>query len=341
VYELKDHLGNVRATFGDRLTASLTYDNITSTVTNGVDIKSTSDYYPFGMQMPNRGETPTNTNEYRYSFNGMEKLDEITNTTGGHLDFGARIYDSRLGRWLAIDPEVYRIPWYTGYGFVLSNSIFFADYEGLRPIPRIIYKNGYKFRITIDDEKPQYLKVERVHGIFNRSIGRKFEGNFGKPSSQLLKSNHSRQRPERPTFLDSKIGDTDILLSEIIVDYLEFFRDIQLDVVGNQQIDNGKYYTTDETPCDPDITGGQFARDRAQFVKDSYFNSIDYVNVFGRTDIVGGIHRGVRLKRFNKDPRGITIIWDYSKIDKKNRKQLKPKKPKNNKTGRHKNVRYL
>ena len=38
---------------------------------------------------------------YRYGFNGMEKDDEHTQ---GKYDFGARIYDSRLGRWLAVDP---------------------------------------------------------------------------------------------------------------------------------------------------------------------------------------------------------------------------------------------
>lgn len=38
---------------------------------------------------------------YRYGFNGKEK----DNSTGeGNLDFGARIFAVRLGRWLSVDP---------------------------------------------------------------------------------------------------------------------------------------------------------------------------------------------------------------------------------------------
>ncbi len=39
---------------------------------------------------------------YRYGFNSMEKDNEI-NVNGGSCDFGARIYDGRMGRWLTID----------------------------------------------------------------------------------------------------------------------------------------------------------------------------------------------------------------------------------------------
>ena len=42
------------------------------------------------------------SNSYRYGFNGMEKDDEVKGS-GNSYDFGARMYDSRLGRWLSID----------------------------------------------------------------------------------------------------------------------------------------------------------------------------------------------------------------------------------------------
>jgi hypothetical protein len=35
--------------------------------------------------------------DYRYGFNGMEKDDEVKNGKGNSYDFGARMYDSRLG----------------------------------------------------------------------------------------------------------------------------------------------------------------------------------------------------------------------------------------------------
>jgi len=43
----------------------------------------------------------SDTDSYRFSFNSKEKDDE-TYGGGYAYDFGARIYDSRLGRWFSI-----------------------------------------------------------------------------------------------------------------------------------------------------------------------------------------------------------------------------------------------
>jgi|SRR5690554_45537 len=40
---------------------------------------------------------------YRYGFNGMEKDDNVKGQ-GNSYNFGARMYDPRVGRWLSIDP---------------------------------------------------------------------------------------------------------------------------------------------------------------------------------------------------------------------------------------------
>jgi RHS repeat-associated protein len=65
-----------------------------------VGILSFSDYYPFGMQMPGRNAS---TSDYRYGFQGQETNDEVKGS-GNSYDFGARIYESTLGRWLSTDP---------------------------------------------------------------------------------------------------------------------------------------------------------------------------------------------------------------------------------------------
>ncbi|MBL4754717.1 MAG: RHS repeat-associated core domain-containing protein [Flavobacteriales bacterium] len=85
------------------------------------------DYYAFGSIMPQRSGAFNST--YRYGFNGMEKDDEVKGS-GNSYDFGARIYDPRLGRWLAVDPlfKVY-VP-IAPYAFGLNNPIFFIDEDG-------------------------------------------------------------------------------------------------------------------------------------------------------------------------------------------------------------------
>ncbi len=40
--------------------------------------------------------------KYRYGFNGKEKDKDIA---PDNYEFGARIYDARLGRWMAVDPH--------------------------------------------------------------------------------------------------------------------------------------------------------------------------------------------------------------------------------------------
>ena len=64
---------------------------------------------------------------YSYAFNGMEKDDEHTQ---GKYDFGARIYDSRLGRWLAIDPLSMKYTSLNPYNFVANSPLLYVDKDG-------------------------------------------------------------------------------------------------------------------------------------------------------------------------------------------------------------------
>ncbi len=66
-----------------------------------VDTLTYSAYYPFGMLMPKRHGQD---DDYRYGFNGHEKDDEVRGTKGASYDFGARMYDPRVARFLSSDP---------------------------------------------------------------------------------------------------------------------------------------------------------------------------------------------------------------------------------------------
>ncbi len=92
------------------------------------DLLQASDYYAFGSLQPSRVWYSSGS-KYRYGFNGMERDDEAKGN-GNSYDFGARIYDSRLGRFLSMDPRIEDFPWQTSYCFADNIPILFEDIEG-------------------------------------------------------------------------------------------------------------------------------------------------------------------------------------------------------------------
>ncbi|MDH7445718.1 RHS repeat domain-containing protein [Aquimarina sp. 2201CG14-23] len=107
VYQLADHLGNVRAVVmkdGD----------------NALSLASKTDYYPFGMPMPNKNIE----GDYRYGYQGefAEKDPET-----GKEAFELRLWDSRIGRWLTTDPMQEFASPYLGMG---NNPIRLTDPNG-------------------------------------------------------------------------------------------------------------------------------------------------------------------------------------------------------------------
>ena len=79
------------------------------------------------MLVPNRHGS---SNSYRYGFNGMEKDDEIKGE-GLQYDYGFRIYDPRIGKFLSTDPLFKSFPWYTPYQFAGNKPIMAIDLDGL------------------------------------------------------------------------------------------------------------------------------------------------------------------------------------------------------------------
>jgi RHS repeat-associated protein len=86
-----------------------------------------SPYYPpFGSSLPNRTWSDANRG-YRFGFNGKEKDSE---TASDNFNFGARIYDGRLGRWLSLDPLMKKYIDQSPYVFSINSVLLFADFDG-------------------------------------------------------------------------------------------------------------------------------------------------------------------------------------------------------------------
>jgi RHS repeat-associated protein len=74
------------------------------------------------MQMPGRSFDAAGATAYRYGFNGKENDNEVK-VEGNQQDYGMRIYDPRLGKFLSVDPLTKEYPWYTPYQFAGNNPI--------------------------------------------------------------------------------------------------------------------------------------------------------------------------------------------------------------------------
>ncbi|PKP12739.1 MAG: hypothetical protein CVU08_09030 [Bacteroidetes bacterium HGW-Bacteroidetes-3] len=122
-YELSNHLGNVLSVISDRKIVAdpLNFTNFTS------DVLSYSDYYPFGMLLPNRHG---NTGDYRYGFQGQEMDNEVKGE-GNSVNYKFRMHDPRIGRFFAVDPLFKEYPWNSTYAFSENDVIRATELEGL------------------------------------------------------------------------------------------------------------------------------------------------------------------------------------------------------------------
>ena len=113
---------------------------------NVVKIMEENHYYPFGLK--HNGYSPTqkifamstpphvvltpvlNSADatYKYKYNGKELQDEL----GLNLyDYGARNYDSAIGRWINIDPLAEKSRRFSPYAYALDNPVYFIDPDSM------------------------------------------------------------------------------------------------------------------------------------------------------------------------------------------------------------------
>ena len=137
-YELTDHLGNVSAVVTGRL-----LDGNGGGTPKQADLLSAQGYEAGGSLLPGRNYS---SSSYDYGFNGMRKDDEIHGATGTSYDFGARLYDPRVGRWLSLDPKAAKYPSLSPYNFVANSPIWAIDPNGEEIV--IVGSDSYRRFVT-------------------------------------------------------------------------------------------------------------------------------------------------------------------------------------------------
>jgi len=120
--ELGNHLGNVMVVIADNI--------YHSSDSSWVRVLKANDYYAFGKGMSGRswGE------DYRFGFNGKEMDSGKEFGSNVYYDYGFRIYNPTIGRFLSVDPLRRDYPWNSTYAFAENDVIRATDLEGLEKL---------------------------------------------------------------------------------------------------------------------------------------------------------------------------------------------------------------
>jgi len=122
-----------------------------------------SSYSPFGSVMLGRD---FRGGKYRFGFNGKED-DKESQTQ----DYGFRIYNTKLGRFISVDPLTKKYPYWTPYQFAGDMPIKYIDLDGLEPA------NNPKDPANQDGRNP----TKTINSIFETSGGQEnYKKNFTK-----------------------------------------------------------------------------------------------------------------------------------------------------------------
>ncbi|MDD3876012.1 MAG: OmpA family protein [Bacteroidales bacterium] len=189
-----NHLGNVLVTVSAR--PRLLYDQNDVFLNKEADVTSVSDYYPFGMLAPARH---WQSESYRFAFNGKERDNEGMGGGGSTFDYGFRIYNGQIGRFLSVDPLTKSYPWYTPYQFAGNKPIWAIDLDGLE-----------EFEVT----RPSYFGINYVQITSFKGI-KSFVDGIGLGGVDYIDQSGNRQRKQ--DFMPGSVEN--VLYNQFIVPY--------------------------------------------------------------------------------------------------------------------------
>jgi RHS repeat-associated protein len=158
-YELTNHLGNVLTVISDKRMLVCNADTVTYSYAS---IISATDYSPFGAPLAGR---TFSSESYRFRFNGKENDSEGMGGGGSTYDYGFRIYNAQLGKFLSVDPLAASYPWYTPYQFAGNKPIWAIDLDGLEEWYSTVNLNDPKSALKPTSYGPLSYEYANIMGL--------------------------------------------------------------------------------------------------------------------------------------------------------------------------------
>ncbi|MCT4582198.1 MAG: hypothetical protein N4A35_12370, partial [Flavobacteriales bacterium] len=204
-YELKDHLGNVRAVITDqKLLEDVDGNNeINLGDYYTANVVSFSDYFPFGMLQRSGQSTDNN---YRYGFQGQEEDNEVKGK-GNSVNYRFRMHDPRLGRFFAVDPLAPKYPHNSPYAFSENEVVAFVELEGLEKAKVDVTGKPTESNpgtATINISRTDYLITAGDNAVDPSQISEQDYESFWKNNSITLYSKNLPSANQEADFLSYK-----------------------------------------------------------------------------------------------------------------------------------------
>jgi RHS repeat-associated protein len=202
-------------------------------------------------------------NKYRYGFNGKEK---DTESFEGAYDFGARILDARLGRWLSVDPLYEKSISYSVFHFAACSPILYIDPNGRENIIYIVVTPDGRKQLKKDGLTAEQIAkqaTEFYSGMHLKTVVKVFEG-------------------ESQDFDINAIDKTDavVVIGGSAKDNKSYVKDVLGSTFSNQLSDIDDATNPEKSENDPvsnpntDFECGNIITLNAKVLKESVFNKL-------------------------------------------------------------------